>query len=111
MANPNPSLETRFGAARGNVQNRGGKRRRLLASVEERMHAQGVNPADELLKLYSVADDIKDKIRIMIELLSYCQPKPREEGLTEEEMKALELKFLSTAELWKLVKEKMPEAG
>lgn len=69
------------------------------------MKEAGIHPAKELLQLYKETPDRRDKIKIMLELLSYVAPKPREMIPLDED----DLGSMPLAELVKIIKTQLPE--
>lgn len=106
MGNPNPSPTTRFQP--GNPG--GGRRKKLLATVDEKLKEANVHPVDELLKLYERVGD-RDKIKIMTELLAYCQAKPREDAAeeTDSDSPHRPIQILTTEQLLRLVQATTPQ--
>lgn len=86
--------------------NPGGKPKRLLPRVDEILYKAGLNPTDELMKLMPTLRP-REQAEIWLELLAYCQAKPKHHDEAKEVLD--ELKALSTQELLKLVKENLPE--
>jgi hypothetical protein len=61
---------------------RGALNKRKILQVEDVLFSVGADPTSQLLKLIKDGNlGDRDKARIWIELLSYCQSKPRDFGL------------------------------
>lgn len=88
----------------GQTGNPNGRPRKLLKRIDEMLFADGLHPYTELMKLMP---DLKSKeqAEVWLELLTYCQAKPK---TVEEELDPL--KALSTEALIKLVQDKIPES-
>lgn len=88
----------------GQSGNPNGRPKVWLTRVDEMMAKDGKHPYTELLKLLPELKP-RDQAQVWLELLAYCQPKPK----PIEAEKENELAGMSTAELVKLVKDKLPE--
>ncbi len=88
----------------GQTGNPTGRPRKLLKRIDEMFFADGIHPYTELMKLMPDLK-AKEQAEVWLELLTYCQAKPK---VVEEELDPL--KALSTEALINLVREKIPES-
>lgn len=92
----------------GQSGNLSGRPKKWLTRVDQMLADKNLHPIEELLKLLPRLSP-KDRAHVWLEVLSYCQAKPK---YHDEEKDAVdELRQLSTQELLKLVKENLPEAA
>lgn len=60
---------------------KGTPNKKKLVRVSDLLADKEINPAGEILKLINTGTlEPKDELKAWSELLSYCQPKPRDEG-------------------------------
>jgi hypothetical protein len=92
----------------GQSGNPAGRPKKLLTRIDEKCHELGLHPFDEIMKLLPDLDS-REKIEVWLQLLSYCQAKPKQsdQEITEQEQMKEELSRLSTKELLSLVKENL----
>lgn len=72
------------------------------------LHARGLNPVEELLKLLPQLTAIQ-QVEIWTTLIGYVQPKPREIGPDQEDLVRQKLKDMTTQELIERAKSVIPE--
>lgn len=84
--------------------NPSGRPKQWLKRIDEMCTKDGKHPYTELMKLLPELKP-REQAHIWLELLAYCQAKPK----PIEAEKENELASMSTADLVKLVKEKLPE--
>lgn len=90
----------------GQSGNPGGKSKRIFPRVDELLKAAGKEPIAELLALLPKLKE-RDQAQLWLEILPYVHAKVKPMDEREED----ELEKLTTPELVRLIKEKMPEIG
>lgn len=88
---------------RGISGNPAGRPRKLMKRPDEILAEQSLSPIHEILKLLP---DLRpnEKLKVWLELLSYCHAKPREIPVGADGLEAM-----STTEILTLIKEKTKE--
>lgn len=90
----------------GQSGNPSGRPKRILPRVDEVLKQEGKEPIKELLALMPSLKP-REQMQLWLELLPYIHSKPK----PLEEPEENDLDKLSTEELVRLVKEKLPEVG
>lgn len=106
MANPCPVPPVHSQFKPKQSGNPGGRPKRHLPRIDEMISKDGRHPYTELMALMP---DLRpsDQAQIWLQLLAYCQSKPKETA--EEDTERSELSKLPLAELLQLVKQAIPE--
>lgn len=90
--------------APGQTGNPGGRPKRIFPRVDQLLKDAGLEPIAELLKLLPKLKE-RDQAQLWLEILPYVHAKVKPMDEVEES----ELEKMSTAELVRLVKDKLPE--
>lgn len=93
---------------KGNNANPGGRPKQVLARVDVMCFKDDKHPYTELMKLLPSLKP-REQAEIWLQILSYCQSKPKSEDIDYQDTTREELKKLSINELVTLVKTKLPE--
>jgi hypothetical protein len=91
----------------GQSGNPGGRPKKLLKRVDEMCHADGKHPYTELMRLLPELKE-REQAEIWLQLLSYCQARPKQLTLDDDDDEIKNLKNLSMKELMRLVKDNLP---
>ena len=82
---------------------KGSKNKRKVAKVADYLAEREINPAAEILRIIPSLDE-KDQVSTWLDLLSYCQAKPKDEGIDTGALDPSEFEGVSNAELLQLIK-------
>lgn len=83
--------------------NPAGRGKNWLKSVGEKCHGLGIHPFDKVMELLPTLSN-REQVQTWLELLSYCQPKPKQVEVERDPIDDMPL-----PELIKVVKEALPE--
>jgi hypothetical protein len=85
---------------------KGSLNKKRLKKVAEALAEAGLEPASEIVKEIALMDEPKDRAKAWVELLAYCEAKPKavEIDPNEDSLNPEDFADVSTEDLLKLVK-------
>lgn len=101
----NPAFQKGMNKVPGSGRKVGSKNKKRLKKVAEVLAENDLNPVKELLNELAQIDEPKDRAKIWLELISFCQAKPK--AIEEEDSGDFDeddFSGVSTEDLLKLVK-------
>lgn len=89
----------------GSGRKKGTPNKRRISKVGEVLAEHDMNPASEIIKEIALMDEPKDRANAWIDLLAYCEAKPKTvEENDDDDFNPEDFKDISTEELLRIVK-------
>lgn len=82
---------------------KGSKNKKKVPRISDFLAQEGINPVDEVLRLLPELEP-RDQAKLWMDIVSYCQPKPRAIDFDPDDFNLEEFDAIETSDLLKLVK-------